>query len=618
MNDNPLEQLPANTEEYTFELDTSATQTISVYCTKGAMESNKTQLVVGMSLSESTTVFEEVSITLPASHVGGEVRIEVSQQTPELPEGCNPLSSIYDIDIELSDDATFFPIKLAFDPSYEPSNGSDIIQLILHFDSDSGIWIPMMTSIGEDSNLVTYTSSFSEFVAAEVPANSAILNVKIVDFDAASRGLTFSNSALNIVDADNKMAPYNYSAEEIQEVADGFCYGMSVVSAATYINNLPRDPYFEFDNNDLLGYLIISRDGKSLLYRTPQEINHLTSCSSIIGLITGEQAAQLLSEIELAFPGILVMLDPTIQTMSNFAQVTEAITALSTLKLPVVLLLRHPNILEGGHAVVAYGFNIAHGDIDFLIYDPNYPFEEKVLSINQDEFGIEGEYGEKYKWFFAQSGAVFAKSVLLEDALEGMIEEAYAPRFKGLYYTPEDGIIHLSLWNHNRPDNHNTPLLEVLKKENGGSYGTLRSYMNLDTTQTFVDEDVSQLNTYTYKLSRSDGKTSDEYSIFTRDMTIVPSDGSFISPDATLTINVTDSLGLDNIRAYNAVKHFEYPYYVLIDGKRENGNVEVGADSLKNWFGVYDSLQLMIVGDCEDGFIVRKSRIFPQTMRLQQ
>ncbi|WP_333641552.1 PKD domain-containing protein, partial [Mesotoga prima] len=40
LNDNPLEQLPANTEEYTFELDTSATQTISVYCTKGTMKSN--------------------------------------------------------------------------------------------------------------------------------------------------------------------------------------------------------------------------------------------------------------------------------------------------------------------------------------------------------------------------------------------------------------------------------------------------------------------------------------------------------------------------------------------------------------------------------------------------
>ncbi|CCU85028.1 hypothetical protein PHOSAC3_150028 [Mesotoga infera] len=96
LNDNPLAQLPANTEEYTFELDTSATQTISVYCTKGAMESNKTQLVVGMSLSESTTVFEEVSITLPASHVGKKVTISVTDLSEELPEGCDVFSLNFD------------------------------------------------------------------------------------------------------------------------------------------------------------------------------------------------------------------------------------------------------------------------------------------------------------------------------------------------------------------------------------------------------------------------------------------------------------------------------------------------------------------------------------------
>ncbi len=614
LNDNPLAQLPANTENHTFELDKSATQTISVYCTKGAMESNKTELVIGMNLSESTTVFEEVSITLPASHVGGEVRIEVSQQTPELPEGCNPLSSIYDIDIELSDDATFFPIELAFDPSYEPSNGSDMMPLILHFDSDSGIWIPMMTSIGEDSNLVTYTSSFSEFVLAEVPANSAILNVKIVDFDTASRGFTFVNNPLSMVDADNKMTPYNYSAEEIQEVGGGFCYGMSVVSAATYINNLPRDPYFEFDNDDLLGYLIISRDGKPLLHfdRTLQAFNHLTSCGPIIRLVWGEFTKQYLAKLEVTWRIIFSAhrITQTLKPMSNSFEISEALAILSALRIPVAISLRPKELMLGeAHSVLAYGFKIVLGGIDFLIYDPNYPFEEKELSIRQSY--IEGEYGEDYEWFFAQSVEIFAKSVLLGDALEDMIEEAYAPRFKGLYYTPEDGIVHLSLWNHNRPDNHNTPLLEVLKKENGGSYGTLRSYMNLDTTQTFVDEDVSQLNTYTYKLSRSDGKTSDEYSIFARDMTIVPSDGSFISPDATLTINVTDSLGLDNIRAYTVVNYSQYPY-VLIDGKRENGNIEVGADLLRNWFGGNnDSLQLMIVGDCEDGFIVREVTYFP-------
>jgi len=550
------------------------------------MKSNKTELVMGMNLSESTTVFEEVSVTLPASHVGNRVKVELVEESPELPENSVPLGTVYEIDVEgLTDEATEIPVKISFDTGFEQAD-EDKALVIMHYDEENELWIPTLTVEDESGRSYTYTKDFSLYTLV---LYGETLEVK--DFSPGVNGLTFVNYPEVLRNADNHLSDFDTTGNE-----DGCCFGMTITSLELYNEKLPRDPEFDFDVNKeailykLVRFEVETTDGKMEIDLDPFFYKPRVTCEAILEAVFNEHGRQLLTDIEATLE--FLVLAPSRISLS-ITQIDEILYSL-VLGRPIEVGIFSLPFLKNAHSIVVYGAEIKPFGIDFAIYDPNYPGVTKTLSVIEP-FWIMGDYGKEYDFLLADSLKTVAGSHATRQELEEMLDNAYIPRFKGMYYNINDNSIWMSLWNHYRPDRPTPSSINIMRKENS-SYSLLKTIDDKGTTQIHTDVNVEPNKTYTYRIDRIDGGESPEYSIETKVFNVDPVSGSNVSKDG-FTISMDLPAGI-----YRAYKNYSD---TQIDHLKSGGNtISFSATECQQYFS-NGTVNLKILGVFDSSFVTR-------------
>lgn len=233
---------------------------------------------------------------------------------------------------------------------YNPNNISDPSKLGVAYYSDSLLsWIPADIFKVDTKNhkISFYTAHFSEWVPCYLNFDSKLL----VDFDTKFTpfldGFSFQNSL---------PPPYD---SDLFGLLDGNCAGFAALSIWYYA-------YYK----DITGYRL-----NNLSFRGTGA--NWTSIPQYKPLFEGIHKTQ---EQMLGWSAIKT----NWKSVNTIGIASDIYNALITLKLPVYLGIQNSN-KNSGHAVVVYKYESNNdGTGTFYFYDPNYPYEEKTFTHNND------------------------------------------------------------------------------------------------------------------------------------------------------------------------------------------------------------------------------------------